>query len=149
MKLCLVSSPGGHLTKMIKLQPWWKQYDRFWVTHLRSGQLYSIQNERVIAGCFPENRNLMNFIRNLLLAVKVIIQEKPDVIVSMGAGIAVPFFLIGKIFRCRLIFIETLLFAPKPTLSGRLLYPLVDTFIVQHRDLQVIYPKSVLKEWII
>ena len=144
---CLVSSPGGHLSKLIRLKPWWNQHQRFWVTHLGSGQLYALKGEKIIPGCFPENRNLWNFLKNLLLAFKVIFQNKPTYIVSLGAGIAVPFFLVGKLFGCKLIFIETLVFAGKPTLSGRMLYRIADYFIVQHKDLLDVYPQATLKEW--
>jgi beta-1,4-N-acetylglucosaminyltransferase len=147
MKLCLISSPGGHLTKMIKLRPWWEKQDRFWVTHIGSGQLDSIKEEKVIAGCFPENRNIINFFKNLLLALRVIATEKPDILVSMGAGIAAPFFLVGKLFGLKTIFIETLLLTPRATLTGKIVYPITDTFIIQNRGLQKDYPKAVLKEW--
>lgn len=147
MKLCLISSPGGHLTKMIKLRPWWGKHDRFWVTHRNSGQADSISKEKVIAGCFPENRNLINFVKNLFLALKVIMEEKPTALVSMGAGIAVPFFIIGKLFRLKTIFIETLILVPRPTLTGKLVYPISDIFIVQNKELQTFYPRAKLMEW--
>jgi beta-1,4-N-acetylglucosaminyltransferase len=149
MKLCLISSPGGHLTKMIKLRPWWSKHDHFWVTHIGSGQLDSIKNERVVAGCFPENRNIYNFFNNLLLAIRVITAEKPDVAISMGAGIAVPFFLVSKLFGIKTVFIETLLLVPRPTLTGKIIYYIADEFIVQNRDLQQYFPKAVVKEWVI
>lgn len=149
MRLCIVSSPGGHLAKMIKLKPWWRRYDRFWVTHLGSGQTDYLQNETIIAGCFPENRNLYNFFRNLILAIKVCLRLKPTVMVSMGAGIAAPFFLVGKLFGCKLIFIETFVFIASPTISGKILYHIADEFIVQNKHYLSFYPKATLCEWLI
>ena len=49
-------------------------------------------------GChYPTNRNLKNLIRNTFLAIKVLRKERPDVIISSGAAVAVPFFYIGKL----------------------------------------------------
>jgi len=147
MKICLISSPGGHLANMIKLKNWWVKYPRFWVTHLHSGQLDHLKNETVFAGCFPENRNIVNLTKNLILAVKIISSQKPDVLISMGAGIAIPFFIIGKLFNCKLIFIETFVFISKPTISGRVLYHLADEFIIQNNNYKEIYPKATVCEW--
>ena len=55
---------------------------------------------------FPTNRNLKNLIKNTFLAIKVLKKEKPDVIISSGAAVAVPFFYIGKLFGAKTVYIE-------------------------------------------
>ena len=64
---------------------------------------------------------------------------------AMGAGIAPPFFLIAKLLGIKTIFLETFIFILKPTLSGKLLYPITDYFLVQSQKLLKIYPKA--KYW--
>jgi beta-1,4-N-acetylglucosaminyltransferase len=53
------------------------------------------------------------------------------VIVSTGAGLAVPFFLVGRLTGRRLAYVESLTRTESLSLSGRLVYPLADAFFVQ------------------
>ncbi len=42
---------------------------------------------------YPTNRSLKALIKNTAIAWKVLRKEKPDLIISSGAAVAVPFFL--------------------------------------------------------
>lgn len=84
-----------------------------------------------------------NLIRNALLAVRVLHKEKPDLIVSTGAGVAIPFFWIGKLMGCKSIFIEVYDRIDRPTLTGKLVYPVADVFIIQWEGLREAYPKAI------
>jgi len=141
-KICLVSSSGGHLYQLHILKKWWESYDRFWVTFPKKDAQFMLEGERVFWGFFPTNRNLKNFVRNLFLAFKIIRREKPALIVSTGAGIAVPFFYVGKLFGAKLIFIEVYDRITIPTFTGKLLYPIVDEFILQWEEQKEMYPKG-------
>ena len=89
------------------------------------------------------NRNIKNLIRNIGVAWKVLRKEKPDVIISSGAAVAVPFFYLGKLFGKKLIYIEVFDRIDKPTMTGKMVYPIVDKFIVQWEEMLKIYPKAV------
>jgi UDP-N-acetylglucosamine:LPS N-acetylglucosamine transferase len=84
-----------------------------------------------------------NLIRNTFLAWKVLGKEKPDIIISSGAAIAVPFFYLGKLFKARTIYIEIFDRIDTPTMTGRLVYPVADRFIVQWEEMKKVYPKAV------
>lgn len=150
MKIALISSPGGHLYKTLQLKKWWSQYNRFWVTNkCEIITDKSIKNKFVYIAYFPENRNTLNAIRNFFLALRILCKEKPELIFSMGAGIAPPFFLAAKLLwlfniKIKTIFIETFIFIPKPTLSGKMIYflRLADLFVVQNKKLLKFYPKA-------
>lgn len=86
----------------------------------------------------------MNAVRNLILAVKVLSQEKPKVLVSAGAGIAVPFFIAARLMGVRTIYIEPVDFIHQPSLTGKLVYRLVDLFLVQDKRQQKFFPKAKL-----
>lgn len=145
MKLCLVTSTGAHLYEVYRLKKWWGRYERFWVTFDKEDTRGLLDKERVIFAHFPEHRHLVNFLRNFLLAAKVLWRERPDLIFSTGAGIAPPFFFLGKILGAKLVFMEIFGFVDRPTLSGRLVAPLVDEFLVQHETLKQFYPQA--KYW--
>jgi len=142
MKICLACSSGGHLLQLHVLKEWWSQYDRFWVTFKKEDAIHHLKNEKAYWGHFPTNRNIKNLLKNSLLAFKILRHEKPDLIISTGAGISVPFFYVGKLFGSKLIFIEVFDRIDSPTLSGRLVYPIVDAFIVQWEGQKKFYPKG-------
>lgn len=143
MKICLVGSSGGHLTHLYMLKPFWKNKERFWVTFDKEDARSILKGEKLYPCYYPTNRNIKNLIKNTVLAVKVLIKEKPDLIISSGAAVAVPFFWIGKLMGAKLIYIEVFDRIDKPTLTGKLVYPIVDKFIVEWDEMKKVYPKAV------
>ncbi|KKS84494.1 MAG: Oligosaccharide biosynthesis protein Alg14 like protein [Candidatus Gottesmanbacteria bacterium GW2011_GWA1_43_11] len=132
-KICLVSSGGGHLFQLYMLRNWWSKYDRFWVTFDRTEVRSMLAKEKKYYAFFPESRNIINAFRNSFLAIKILMKERPSLLISCGAGIAPPFFFIGKLLGIRLIFIEPYDFVKFPSLSAKLVEPVVDVLLVQHK----------------
>lgn len=143
IKVCLVGSSGGHLTHLYMLKPFWKNKKRFWVTFDKEDARSLLNGEKVYPCYYPTNRNIKNLIRNTVVAWKVLHKEKPDLIISSGAAVSVPFFYLGKLFGSKLIYIEVFDRIDKPTLSGRLVYPIVDKFIVQWEEQKEVYKKAI------
>lgn len=102
-----------------------------------------LKDEKMYSCYYPTNRNIKNLIRNTVLAVKVLRKEHPDLIISSGAAVSVPFFYLGKLFGAKLIYIEVFDRIDKPTLSGRLVYPITDKFIVQWEEQKKVYKKAI------
>lgn len=143
MKVCLVGSSGGHLAHLYMLKAFWSNKERFWVTFDKEDARSILKNEKVYACYYPTNRNFKNLMKNLIVAWKVIRKEKPDLIVSTGAAVAIPFFYIGKLFRIKLIYIEVFDRIDKPTMTGKIVYPVADKFIVQWEEQKQVYKKAV------
>ena len=143
MKVCLVGSSGGHLTHLYMLKPFWQDKDRFWVTFDKEDARSILKGEKMYACHYPTNRNIKNLIKNTILAIKVLHKEKPDLIISSGAAVAVPFFWLGKLRGAKLIYIEVFDRIDKPTLTGKLVYPIVDKFIVEWDEMKKVYPKAI------
>jgi UDP-N-acetylglucosamine:LPS N-acetylglucosamine transferase len=131
MKVLLVCSPGGHLQQMLALEPAWRGMERAWVTLPGADVGYLLADEEVTLGDGPTNRSLKRLVSNLGLAWKLLRRERPDAILSTGAGLAVPFFLVGKLLRIRLVYVESVTRTENISLSGRLVYRLADRFFVQ------------------
>lgn len=142
IKICLVGSSGGHLTHLYQLKRFWKNKNRFWVTFDKEDARSILENEKVYNCYYPTNRNLKNLIKNTFVALKVLRKEKPDIIISSGAAIAVPFFYLGKIFGAKTVYIEVFDRIDKPTLTGKLVYPVTDKFIVQWEEMKKVYKKA-------
>ena len=131
-KVCIPTSSGGHLTHMYLLGSIWKRgADRFWVTFDKEDANSLLESERVYHCYYPTNRNIPNLIKNTFLAWKVLRRERPDLILSSGAAIAIPFFFVGKMLGAKLIYVEVFDRVDKPTITGRLLNGIADLFIVQ------------------
>ena len=143
IKVCLVSSSGGHLAHLYMLKPFWKDREHFWVTFDKEDAKSLLDGERMYPCYYPTNRNLKNLIKNTIVAWKVLRKEKPDLIISSGAAVAVPFFYVGKILRSKLVYIEVFDRIDKATLTGRLVYPITDLFIVQWEEMKKVYPKAI------
>lgn len=143
-KVCVPTSSGGHLTHMRMLIPVLERAaDRFWVTFDKEDANTALAGERVYHCFFPTNRNVRNTLRNTALAVRVLRRERPDLIVSSGAAIAVPFFLIGKLLGAKTVYIEVFDRVDAPTLTGRLVRRFTDLFVVQWPEMTRVYPGSV------
>jgi len=142
MKLCLVCSSGGHLFQLHILEKWWGKHERFWVTFKKADALSLLEKEKVYGAYFPTTRNIINLIRNSFLAIKILLKERPEIIVSNGAAVAVPFFYLGRLLGSKLIFIEVYDRIDSPTLTGKLVYPITDVFILQWEEQKSFYPKG-------
>ena len=143
MKIALVGSSGGNLAHLYLLKKFWENEDRFWVTFDKTDAKSILKEERFYPCYYPTNRNVKNTIKNTILAFKILRKEKPDLIISSGAAVAVPFFWLGKLFGAKTVYIEIFDRIDKPTLTGKLVYPVTDKFIVQWEELKKVYPKAI------
>ncbi|MFS1207341.1 PssD/Cps14F family polysaccharide biosynthesis glycosyltransferase [Enterococcus lactis] len=143
MKVCLVGSSGGHLAHLYMLKPFWENMDRIWVTFDKVDAKAILKDERMIPCYFPTNRSLKALIINSIIAWRTLRKEKPDLIISSGAAVAVPFFYLGKLFGAKTIYIEVFDRIDKPTVTGKLVYPVTDRFIVEWEEMKKVYPKAI------
>lgn len=143
IKICLACSSGGHLTQLYQLKPYWQKKEHFWVTFNKEDANSLLKNEKIYHCYFPTNRNLKNLLKNTLLAIKILLKEKPDIILSTGAAIAVPFFYVGKILGTKNIYIEVFDRIDKPTATGKLVQPVCDKTIVQWEEMTKVYKNSI------
>ncbi|WP_315071226.1 PssD/Cps14F family polysaccharide biosynthesis glycosyltransferase [uncultured Clostridium sp.] len=146
MKICFITSSGGHLTHLIQLKEWWKDKERFWVTFEKEDSKSILKDEKKYWCYFPTNRNIKNLVKNTFLAVKILFKEKPDLIVSTGAAPAIPFFYLGKLFGAKVIYIEVYDRIEKPTITGKVVYPISDLFVLQWEEQKKFYPKGKVLE---
>ena len=137
-------SSGGHLAQLHRLRPWWSRHERVWVTFDTPDALALLADEPVVWAHHPTTRNLPNAIRNLGLALRVLRRERPDVVVSDGAGVAFPFFLAAKLVRAKTVYIEVYDRIDSRTLTGRLCAPITDLFCVQWEEQRRLYPRAKL-----
>jgi len=144
LKVMLVSSAGGHLLQLHQLKPWWERHERSWVTFKMPDSSSLLDGEDVSWAYHPTTRNIPNLVRNLALAWRLVRRYRPDVVISSGAGVAVPFFVIGRLFRARTIYIEVYDRIDLPTMTGKLCYPLASLFLLQWEQQRRFYKRGVV-----
>lgn len=140
MKICIVSSCGGHLTEVRALLLAYASFPHFYV--LNDKAMLPIDMQRCTYFIAHSERDWKLFL-NLWQACKILWRERPDVILSTGAGPAVPFALIGRfLFRCHIIFVETITRIHKPSITGRIMYRIAHDFFYQWESLRDFFPKG-------
>jgi beta-1,4-N-acetylglucosaminyltransferase len=136
MKIALICSHGGHLTELMYLMEAFKGHDIFFITYdnFRTRELgynkYLLENI---------GTNPFKMTKAFFQIFKILIKEKPEVIISTGSEIAIPAFIIAKILRIRTIFIESWCRVKTRSGTGKIVYPLSDLFLVQWPELLELY----------
>jgi beta-1,4-N-acetylglucosaminyltransferase len=138
VKICIVSSCGGHLTEVRALRAAYEQYQHFYVI-----------NDRVILPLDMNDRTY--FIRHAERweAWMILRKERPTIILSTGAGPVVPFAILGKLLGIRSIFVETFNRVREASWSGAIMYRIADRFFYQWESLRDTYPKGVFGGWVV
>jgi UDP-N-acetylglucosamine:LPS N-acetylglucosamine transferase len=135
----LVGSSGGHLTQLWSLKPWWQQGDRTWVTFDTPDATSLLADETAIWASHPTTRNIPNLLRNTWLAWKTLRRIRPDIVVSTGAGVALPFFVFARLLRIPTAYIEVYDRIDSATLTGRLCHPFTTVMCVQWEEQRSLY----------
>ena len=137
-------SSGGHLAQAITLEPWWRNLERLWVTFDTPDAVSVLAEEQTVWAYHPTTRNIPNLLRNSWLAWKVMRRYHADIVISTGAGVALPFFVLARLKRIPTCYIEVYDRVNTPTLTGRLCRPFSDLFLVQWPEQLDLYKGSVL-----
>lgn len=142
-KVCLIASSGGHYEQILMLENLSEYFDLYYVTE-KTPYNGDESNTYFLTQLNRQEKNLViKLIVVSFQSIKIFLKEKPDIIISTGALSVIPTFLIGKIFNKKLVFIESFAKTNSPTLTGKLLYKIADTFLIQWKDMNKIYPNAV------
>jgi beta-1,4-N-acetylglucosaminyltransferase len=142
-KIGFICSSGGHLTEALSTIEAFEGRDVFLIVHdfpsLKQIQLDDVKRIyrlSIVLGYSSWIAVLLTAFVNLFQLIRIFWVEKPSILFSTGAEIAIPAFYIGKIFfRTKLIFLESLARVNALSYTGKLLYPIVDLFLVQWPEL--------------
>lgn len=146
-KICFASSSGGHYEQLLMLKPLMKRYDSFIVTEKTQ---YNTEVEGVKSYYLHQvNRKEMFFffwlIVNSFKALRIVLKERPDYIITTGVLAVIPLCLLIKMTGGRLIYIESFAKVNSGTETGKFLYRFADQFYVQWETMKAIYPGAVFR----
>lgn len=128
------------MTEVRALLPVYRRYRHFYVL-----------NDKALLPADMEGRTFFiahserdwRFFLNLWEAFRIFLRERPQLILSTGAGPAVPFALVGRyLFGCRVIFVETITRIHAPSMTGKIMYHLAHDFYYQWPTLASFFPNG-------
>ena len=146
-KICFIASSGGHFEQLMMLKPLMHKYESFVITEKTN---YSVKEGDVEVFYLKQvNRHektcILKMISNGFKSFLIFVKKRPDIVISTGALVTIPMCLLAKLFRKKLIFIESFAKVNSPTLTGKLLYKYADQFYVQWKEMLDIYPDAIYK----
>lgn len=145
-KICLVSSCGGHFMELMQLLP------------SVQGKKYYIITEKNVASTgavkkhphhylVQQERGGISFIFkfgwNILLSFIYFVMERPTTVITTGAGASYPTCLFARLFKKRIIYVESFAKLDSESVTGKMVYPFADYFFVQWPEMKKVYPKAI------
>jgi UDP-N-acetylglucosamine:LPS N-acetylglucosamine transferase len=89
---------------------------------------------------YPTVRNVPNLLRNTALAARLLVQNRPDMILTTGAGVAAPFIWLARLLRIPSVYVESITRITELSLTAQMVRPFVSRMLVQWPELTARYP---------
>lgn len=153
-KVLFISSTGGHLNELMQLKSMFKKYDYHLITEKTKSntKLKDEYKEKIDFLVYGTKSHLLKyifiFIYNIIKSLYLYFKIRPKYIVTTGTHTCVPICYLGKIFGTKIIYIETFANIHTKTLTGKLIYPISNLFIIQWESMLKLYPKAKFGGWI-
>jgi len=140
LRVCLVSSAGGHTSQLLKLSESWKGSRSCWITTVdvvkeklsKYGKVY------VVGEC--NRRHPLRVLMVLMRCIRIVLSERPDVVISTGAAAGCIVCFLSKLLGAKIVWIDSVTNVYRLSLSGRLVRRIADLFLVQWPELAEKYP---------
>lgn len=144
-KICFISSAGGHLEQVRQLKNIISSNQVFYVTN-KTIATKKIQEKKYLVSDL-NRQNKFNFLLTMMITglqqLVIFFRERPDVVVTTGAGLVIPMCLIAKLFKKKVIYIESFARIHTPNRTGLFVYKFADLFIIQWEELKEYYPEAI------
>lgn len=151
LKICLAASGGGHVRQLLDLEPVWSEHDYFFVTEETALGASLADNHRTYfvphvavgqARLGSPLRMISGAVQSIFASARIIRKERPDVLISTGAG-AVFFALVwARLLGAKVIAIESFARFDRPSIFSRVARPWAHELIIQSKALVSYYPKA-------
>jgi beta-1,4-N-acetylglucosaminyltransferase len=131
-KVLYVTYGGGHFVELCDISEAFNGFKKSLVIYKGNENIQTDIFDKIYAIAHPLH-SLIGPISIFFTAAKILFIEKPDVIVSSGSEVTIPFFYIAKMFRIKLIYLESGIQIYNPSITGRAVNPITDLFLVQSK----------------
>lgn len=151
LRLCLAASGGGHVRQLLDLQPVWSQHDYFFITEDTAlGQTLQNDHRTYFVPHYAWGqvkfgtpfKMIGRAIASFFRTAGIMLRERPDFVISSGAGAVFFAVLWGRLLGARIVIIESFARFEKPSLFGRIAAPFAHDMVIQSAKLASVYPKA-------
>lgn len=134
LKICLVASAGGHLSQLLLLEPAWQGYTVICVTtgEMVRQKLQKIGTTYAVGEC--NRQHPVQTFGVMLKCLKIVVCERPDVVLSTGAAAGFLMCFWAKLFGVKVIWVDSIANVRKLSMSGRMVRPFADLILSQWPD---------------
>ena len=153
-KVLFISSTGGHFNELMQLKPMFEKYDYHIITEKDESTkgLKEKYGDKISYLPYGTRKKLIRYIfiytYLCLKTIYLYFKIRPKYIITTGTHTAGPICYFGKIFGSRVMYIETFANITTKTITGKLIYPIADLFVVQWKSMLELYPKAKFGGWI-
>jgi UDP-N-acetylglucosamine--N-acetylmuramyl-(pentapeptide) pyrophosphoryl-undecaprenol N-acetylglucosamine transferase len=140
LRVCLAASGGGHIRQLLDLEKAWQPYDYFFLTEetplsqslARKHPVFFVDHFAIgQARLGAPFKMLRAAFRNFVQSARIIWRERPDIIISTGAGAVFFAVLWARLLGAKFILIETFARFDRPSAFARAASPFAQHKIVQ------------------
>lgn len=143
LKICLAGSGGGHVRQLLDLKSVWESYDHFFVTE-DTALGRSVASEEpthfVAHAAWGQAKLGAPFkmigagIANFFQSLKIVTKERPDVVITTGAGSMVFVTLWARLLGAKILLVDSFARFDGPSLFARIAGPLAHVRIAQSQS---------------
>lgn len=151
LKLCLAASGGGHVRQLLDLEPAWRDQNYFFVTEdtalgrslaekhpVRFVDHYALGQARL----GRTGDMVKAAARNLAQSARIVWQERPDVVITTGAGAVYWTAMSARARGAKVVLIDSFARFDAPSKFARGLKPFATETIVQSSALKDYWPET-------
>lgn len=151
LKICLAASGGGHVRQLLDLEPVWGEHDAFFLTEdtALGRSLSDKRRTRFVphvalgqAKLGKPLKMLSSSVSNLVSSARAIFAERPDVVLTTGAG-AVFFGVVwARLLGAKVVVIESFARFDASSAFWKIASPLAHAKVVQSKALAGVAPDA-------
>lgn len=135
LKICLAASAGGHLSQLLKIANAWSGNETFWITTTPVVR-HSLGGGGVVYVVGECNRqHPLRVVSVLFRCLRILRQARPNLVISTGAAPGCMVAVLGHLLGAKVIWLDSITNVHRLSLSGRLVRPFADLFLVQWPEL--------------
>ena len=126
------------------------KYEHYYVLPKNKSTIEFKEKKYLVGDFYRKNRVqfVFRFVYTAIQQLIVFLKERPDVVITTGAGVVIPTCLYAHFFGKKVIYIESFARMKSLNKTAQLLSKYSDMFIVQWEELLKIVPDAIYGGWI-
>jgi UDP-N-acetylglucosamine:LPS N-acetylglucosamine transferase len=132
------------LLDLLALKPWWSRHDVSWVAVRGTDTTELLAGQRVHWEREQSARRPLGVLAAAVRSARILRQERPDVIISAGTGVAVAIFISARMLRIPAVWLETFNLVDAAGAASKICGKLAAAVLVQRPSLLDSRPRALL-----